>query len=80
MIVYRLLRVETTLTVRKMRGYNFVKGIDDQMTECGLDDYTDWDVVIMNDIEIVDEILPPNLDECLTCLCFEIRQLLLNEK
>ncbi|KAL3984577.1 Phosphomevalonate kinase family protein [Acanthocheilonema viteae] len=76
----RLLRIETALPVREMRGFVFVKGIDDQMTECGLDEYTDWDVVFTNDIEIANEILPVNLDECLTRLCFDIHQLLLTGK
>lgn len=73
-----MLRVETTLPVREMRGFVFVKGIDDQMTECGLDEYSDWDVIITNDIQIVNGILPLNLDECLTRFCSEIRQMLLN--
>ncbi|VDK83588.1 unnamed protein product [Onchocerca ochengi] len=47
----RLLRVESTLSMREMRGFVFIKGIDDQMTECGLDEYTKWDVVITNDIQ-----------------------------
>ncbi|CAG9536927.1 unnamed protein product [Cercopithifilaria johnstoni] len=76
----RLLRIETTLPVRKLRGFVFVRGIDDQMTECGLDEYTDWDIVLTNDVQVVNGILPLNLDECLTRLCFEIRQLLLSQK
>lgn len=80
LITYRLLRIETTLQVRQMRGFIFVKGIDDQMTECGLDEYTDWDIILTNDIQIVDGILPLNLDECLTRLCSEIHQLLLSAK
>ncbi|KAK6107638.1 Phosphomevalonate kinase family protein [Brugia pahangi] len=76
----RLLRIETTLPVREMRGFVFIKGIDDQMTECGLDDYADWDIVITNDVQIVNGILPTNLEECLTDLSFEISQLLLSRK
>ncbi|VDN89806.1 unnamed protein product [Brugia pahangi] len=76
----RLLRIETTLPVREMRGFVFIKGIDDQMTECGLDDYADWDIVITNDVQIVNGILPTNLEECLTDLSFEISQLLLSQK
>uniref|UniRef100_A0A0R3RZE5 Phosphomevalonate kinase n=1 Tax=Elaeophora elaphi TaxID=1147741 RepID=A0A0R3RZE5_9BILA len=76
----RLLRIETSLAIREMRGFVFVKGIDDQITECGLDEYADWDVVFTNDIQTVDGTLPPNLDECLTRFCFEICQLLFNQK
>uniref|UniRef100_A0A2K6W7T0 Phosphomevalonate kinase n=1 Tax=Onchocerca volvulus TaxID=6282 RepID=A0A2K6W7T0_ONCVO len=76
----RLLRVESTLSMREMRGFVFIKGIDDQMTECGLDEYTKWDVVITNDIQVMDGKLPLNLDECITHFCFEIHQLLLNQK
>lgn len=63
-----------------MRGFVFVKGIDDQITECGLDEYTGWDVILTNDIQIADGTLPLNLDKCLTRLCSEIHQLLQNEK
>lgn len=66
--------------MREMRGFVFIKGIDDQMTECGLDEYTKWDVVITNDIQVMDGKLPLNLDECITHFCFEIHQLLLNQK
>ncbi|EFO16693.2 phosphomevalonate kinase [Loa loa] len=76
----RLLRIEASLPIREMRGFVFVKGIDDQMTECGLDEYTNWDIVISNDVQIVNEILPHDLDECLTRLCSDIHQLLLNRR
>ncbi|KAM3717617.1 Phosphomevalonate kinase [Dirofilaria immitis] len=76
----RLLRVESTLSMREMRGFVFTRGIDDKMTECDLDEYTDWDVIVANNVQIVNEKLPVNLDECLTRLCSEIHQLMLNQK
>ncbi|KAK4304679.1 hypothetical protein Pmani_023385 [Petrolisthes manimaculis] len=41
-------RIESTEKVRKSRGYIFTNGVDDHESECNLDDYTDWIVVIHN--------------------------------
>lgn len=35
--------------MRIARGWKFQSGVDDVESECGLDDYTDWDLKIMND-------------------------------
>uniref|UniRef100_A0A5S6Q0D3 Phosphomevalonate kinase n=1 Tax=Trichuris muris TaxID=70415 RepID=A0A5S6Q0D3_TRIMR len=43
------LRVEATEEVRRQRGWAFVPGIDDQETECGLDDVDEWHCVLQND-------------------------------
>uniref|UniRef100_A0A915Q5F2 Phosphomevalonate kinase n=1 Tax=Setaria digitata TaxID=48799 RepID=A0A915Q5F2_9BILA len=58
----RLLRIESALSMREMRGFVFVEGIDDQATECGLDEYNQWDLVIVNNIQVVSGSLPSNLD------------------
>ncbi|XP_018330380.1 phosphomevalonate kinase [Agrilus planipennis] len=34
--------------VRKQRGWKFTKGVDDAESECDLDDYNDWDLIISN--------------------------------
>ncbi|KAK3858968.1 hypothetical protein Pcinc_034875 [Petrolisthes cinctipes] len=41
-------RIEATEEVRKLRGYIFTKGVDDVESECNLDDFTNWDMVIHN--------------------------------
>ncbi|KAJ0175185.1 hypothetical protein K1T71_009326 [Dendrolimus kikuchii] len=33
---------------RKQRGYQFKPGVDDVTSECDLDDYTDWGLIINN--------------------------------
>lgn len=35
--------------VRKTRGWKFTEGIDDEETECGLDGFSDWTEIIIND-------------------------------
>ena len=47
-LIIRLKIVASTET-RTNRGYVFTPGIDDATTECGLDKFTGWDHVIMND-------------------------------
>lgn len=42
------LRIEAKDEVRESRGWHFVGGIDDRDTECGLDSYKDWTVVLQN--------------------------------
>lgn len=42
------LKIEATDEARMSRGWKFVNGIDDRETECGLDDYEDWTLVIEN--------------------------------
>lgn len=43
-----LARVEAEIDVRIERGWVFTDGIDNYQTECGLDDYTDWDFILTN--------------------------------
>ncbi|KFD46819.1 hypothetical protein M514_12302 [Trichuris suis] len=42
-------RVEATESVRRQRGWVFVPGIDDQETECDLDDELKWNCILHND-------------------------------
>lgn len=42
------IRIEATEKTRTSRGWEFVDGIDNMNTECGLDSYKDWTLVINN--------------------------------
>jgi len=52
------LRIEANKEARVSRGWKFVNSIDDEDTECGLDDYEDWTYVIENNFN--DEKQPLN--------------------
>lgn len=42
------LRITSTLETRIKRGWQFTKGVDDQQTECGLDEESHWNYIIQN--------------------------------
>lgn len=42
------LRIEASQDVREERGFVFKPGVDNAESECGLDSYTDWDYMIIN--------------------------------
>jgi len=42
-------RVEASQDTRRARGWVFASGVDDAESECGLDAYEPWDVVLKND-------------------------------
>ncbi|KAK3098263.1 hypothetical protein FSP39_017696 [Pinctada imbricata] len=44
-------RVEADLSTRKNRGFQFQSGVDDAESECGLDQYDQWNYIINNNIE-----------------------------
>ncbi len=44
-------RVEASQETRKARGWVFASGVDDAESECGLDSYEKWDVVLKNEDE-----------------------------
>ncbi|XP_047029138.1 probable phosphomevalonate kinase [Helicoverpa zea] len=44
----RTIRIIADEDTRKQRGFQFKSGVDDVASECNLDDYTDWDLVIDN--------------------------------
>lgn len=56
-------RVENVVTVRVVasdetrarRGWIFTRGVDDGPSECGLDAYNSWDLVIHNEPDLVAE-------------------------
>ncbi|GFT12501.1 phosphomevalonate kinase [Nephila pilipes] len=44
-----IVRINASDSVRKRRGWNYTKGIDDCESECGLDTYKNWNFQILND-------------------------------
>ncbi|KAJ8714508.1 hypothetical protein PYW07_002733 [Mythimna separata] len=44
----RTIRIVADEATRIKRGFQFKSGVDDGISECGLDDYTEWDLVIDN--------------------------------
>ncbi|XP_053611959.1 phosphomevalonate kinase [Plodia interpunctella] len=44
----RTIRITADELTRQSRGYQFKAGVDDVSSECDLDDYTDWDLIIDN--------------------------------
>ena len=55
-------RINASLEVRVQRGFVFTSGIDDEESECGLDDIYDWDLIINNDCDSL------SLDKCIDTL------------
>lgn len=43
-----LIRIKCDDCVREERGWKFQEGVDDIQSECDLDDWSDWDLVIEN--------------------------------
>ncbi|CAH8483241.1 unnamed protein product [Schistosoma curassoni] len=44
-----LIRIVTPIEVRIERGWSYVDGVDNAMSECGLDEFTCWDYILSND-------------------------------
>ncbi|XP_075145060.1 phosphomevalonate kinase [Haematobia irritans] len=38
--------------IRSQRGFTFTPGVDDIESECGLDDYHEWDLIFQNDSKV----------------------------
>lgn len=55
--VIRTIRLIADEQTRIERGFQFKPGVDDVASECGLDNYNDWDLVINNgkDRQTLDE-------------------------
>ncbi|KAK4304363.1 hypothetical protein Pmani_023691 [Petrolisthes manimaculis] len=62
-------RIESTEEFRKLRGYIFKKGVDDEESECSLDDYTDWDMKIHNSGSNLPVVLPDEWPHLLEDCC-----------
>lgn len=46
--VIKCVRIVAEDAVRQKRGFRFTQGIDDVISECGLDNYDKWDLVVLN--------------------------------
>lgn len=54
-------RIKAPDAIRASRGWVFTRGVDDAESECGLDDFDEWDLVIENNrtkAEIVKDLEP----------------------
>ncbi|CAH2008023.1 unnamed protein product [Acanthoscelides obtectus] len=49
--IVRTIRISATDDVRRQRGLVFKTGVDDEESECGLDDYKEWDHQVSNNNE-----------------------------
>lgn len=47
----KLVRIVCDEKIRKNRGWKFQEGVDDQESECGLDEWKEWDLIVENDGE-----------------------------
>lgn len=52
----RRIRISADEGVRKARGWEFKDGIDNSSSECDLDDYLEWDLMIDNGDDSLTEI------------------------
>ncbi|XP_044258370.1 phosphomevalonate kinase isoform X2 [Tribolium madens] len=46
--IIKLIRVEADEMTRQKRGWIFTEGVDNVTSECDLDDFNDWDLIIKN--------------------------------
>lgn len=58
----KLVRIKCENEVRIARGWKFQEGVDDIQSECDLDDWDNWDLLIENDgqkeiVEIIEHIV-----------------------
>lgn len=59
-------RIVADEDVRQQRGFQFVAGIDDAMSECALDNYHPWDFIISNNGDDVK--LNSQIEEMVKCI------------
>lgn len=45
----KLIRIKCDDSVRQDRGWKFQEGVDDIQSECDLDDWSEWDLIIDNE-------------------------------
>lgn len=45
----KTIRISASEEVRRARGWVYQSGVDDAQSECGLDDFTRWDLTVEND-------------------------------
>ncbi|XP_067137552.1 phosphomevalonate kinase [Centruroides vittatus] len=57
-----LVRIFASETTRRLRGWEFTKGVDDVASECDLDDVENWDYIISNNSD------NEELEKCLSLI------------
>lgn len=45
----KLIRIKCDDSIRALRGWKFQEGVDDIQSECDLDDWLEWDLLVEND-------------------------------
>lgn len=45
----RAIRINVNDDVRRKRGWSFEDGVDNVQSECDLDDFNEWDLILKND-------------------------------
>jgi len=59
----KTVRIVASVCARSQRGWVFTPSVDDAESECGLDNVSDWDVVVENDgDETLEKVLEPILN------------------
>ncbi|KAK4473270.1 hypothetical protein MN116_002752 [Schistosoma mekongi] len=43
-----LIRIVAPIEIRTERGWTYVNGVDNAASECGLDEFTNWDYIVSN--------------------------------
>lgn len=45
----KTIRIKANDEIREKRGWKFTQGVDDVTSECDLDDFSNWDLEIINE-------------------------------
>lgn len=57
------IRINCSKCIRESRGWKFTEGVDDVASECDLDNYENWDFVLVNNNETTtEELIQPVID------------------
>lgn len=60
----KTIRIVSDNRIREARGWKFVEGVDDVASECDLDDYKLWDLVVVNNNDVeTEELIKPILNQ-----------------
>ena len=62
------LRVVADTQTRQQRGWTYVEGVDDVPSECGLDEYNQWDFIFSNSND-------DNVEKDIDNLCIKVKNL-----
>lgn len=65
--IIKTIRIDANEEVRRQRGWKFEAGVDDVRSECDLDDFESWDMVIDNNGVISVEVHLENILKLISC-------------